>query len=75
VPLTGPYMVKGITLKSNLSTITKDMLRYVTVDGKTAPALEFVSPIKGPNLAKITVQVGSGLLSAKQGAVLYDKDV
>ncbi len=75
VPLTGPYLVKGITLKSNLSTITKDMLRYVTVDGKTAPALEFVSPIKGPNLAKITVQVGSGLLSAKQGAVLYDKDV
>lgn len=75
VPLTGPYMVQGITLKGHLSTITKDMLRYVAVDGRTTPALEYVSPIKGPNLPKITVEVGSGLLSAKQGAVAYDKDV
>lgn len=75
VPLTGPYMVKGIPLKGHLPNITKDMLRYVAVAGKTAPALEYVSPIKGPNLYKITVQVGSGLLSARAGAIAYDKDV
>lgn len=75
VPPTGPYLVKGITQKGPLSTVTTDMLRYVNADGKTAPALEYVSPIKGPNLAKITVQVGSGLLSAEKAALAYDKDV
>ena len=42
---------------------------------KTAPALEFLSPIKGPNLEQITVEVGSGIKSAKEGAEMYDKDV
>ena len=75
VPLTGPYMVKGITSRSHLSTITKDFLQYFNSPGKTAPALEYVSPIKGPNLPSITVKVGSGILSAKAGALAYDKDV
>jgi raffinose/stachyose/melibiose transport system substrate-binding protein len=44
-------------------------------DGNTAPALEFLSPIKGPNLENITVQVGSGISTGKQGAELYDQDV
>ena len=40
-----------------------------------APALEFVSPIKGPNLENITVAVGSGIQSAEDGAAAYDEDV
>jgi raffinose/stachyose/melibiose transport system substrate-binding protein len=51
-----------------------DMDKYFK-SGKTAPALEFLSPIKGPNLENITVQVGSGISTAKQGAALYDQDV
>jgi len=43
--------------------------------GKTYPALEFLSAIKGPNLPGITVQVGSGQVTAKAGAALYDQDV
>ena len=43
--------------------------------GKVTPALEFSSPVKGPALEQITVEVGSGLRSAADGAALYDKDV
>ena len=39
------------------------------------PALEFLSPIKGPVLEQITVAVGSGLTHAEDGAALYDQDV
>jgi raffinose/stachyose/melibiose transport system substrate-binding protein len=42
---------------------------------KTSPALEFISPVKGPNLELITVEVGSGILSGEEGAALYDEDV
>jgi len=41
----------------------------------TGLALEFISPIKGPNLEKILVQVGSGITKAAAGAALYDQDV
>ena len=34
-----------------------------------------MSPVKGPSLEQITVEVGSGLRTAKDGAALYDEDV
>ena len=52
-----------------------DLLPYFQQDGTTAPALEFLSPIKGPALEQITVEVGSGIRSAADGAALYDEDV
>lgn len=72
---TGPYLVQGARLSNQLSTIARDMLPYFKSAGRTSPALEFVSPIKGPNLSKITVKVGSGKISAKVGAKAYDRDV
>jgi raffinose/stachyose/melibiose transport system substrate-binding protein len=72
---TGPYLIKGAKLSGQLSTVTRDMLPYFKSDGRTAPALEFVSPIKGPNLSNITVKIGSGKLTAKAGARAYDQDV
>jgi raffinose/stachyose/melibiose transport system substrate-binding protein len=74
-PPTGPYLIKGAKYTRDLSTIATDMLAYFTVNGKTAPALEFLSPIKGPNLSKIAVEVGSGIITAEQGAMAYDLDV
>jgi raffinose/stachyose/melibiose transport system substrate-binding protein len=41
----------------------------------TTPALEFVSPIKGPALEQITVEVGSGIRQPAEAAALYDDDV
>ncbi|NNU84594.1 carbohydrate ABC transporter substrate-binding protein [Geobacillus sp. BMUD] len=70
----GPAAIKGIQLPDDTYTAVKDMLPYFE-QGKTAPALEFLSPVKGPNLEQITVAVGSGLKSAKEGAESYDKDV
>jgi raffinose/stachyose/melibiose transport system substrate-binding protein len=51
------------------------MAVYFEADGRTAPALEFVSPIKGPNLENLTVEVGSGIRPAAEAAALYDEDV
>ena len=50
------------------------MLPYFEAADATSPALEFLSPIKGPQLEQITVEVGSGLSTA-DGAALYDQDV
>ena len=43
--------------------------------GNVTPALEFLSPIKGPALEQITVEVGSGIRPADDAAALYDQDV
>jgi raffinose/stachyose/melibiose transport system substrate-binding protein len=72
---TGPYVVNGCTIPSDVPTAVSDMLPYFEKQGATSPALEFLSPIKGPSLEQITVEVGSGIRSAKDGAALYDEDV
>ncbi|PZT55677.1 ABC transporter substrate-binding protein [Paenibacillus silvae] len=70
----GPYAIKGAALPSDTPQVVKDMLPYFD-EGKTAPALEFLSPVKGPNLEQITVEVGAGKRNAADAAELYDKDV
>jgi raffinose/stachyose/melibiose transport system substrate-binding protein len=70
----GPYAISTCTVPSNAPALVADEAKYQT-DAKTGLALEFVSPIKGPNLEKILIQVGSGISSAQQGASLYDNDV
>ncbi|PRY32470.1 ABC transporter substrate-binding protein [Umezawaea tangerina] len=72
---TGPYVVKDCPLPDDLPRAVKDMLPYFAAAGGTTPALEFVSPVKGPALEQITVEVGSGIRSAADGAALYDRDV
>lgn len=72
---TGPYLIKGCTLPDSVPPAVADLLPYFQTDGATAPALEFLSPIKGPSLEQITVEVGAGIRSAADGAALYDEDV
>jgi raffinose/stachyose/melibiose transport system substrate-binding protein len=71
---TGPYMLKGCELPADVPAAVKDLQPYVD-EGNVTPALEFLSPVKGPALEQITVEVGSGLRSAEDGAKLYDEDV
>jgi raffinose/stachyose/melibiose transport system substrate-binding protein len=71
---TGPYMTKGCKLPDSVPAAIKDLQPYVD-QGKVTPALEFLSPVKGPALEQITVEVGSGLRNAQGGAKLYDEDV
>ncbi|MEO5806410.1 extracellular solute-binding protein [Devosia sp.] len=75
VGATGPYLIKDCTLPADVPSVVADLLPYFQKDGGTAPALEFLSPIKGPALEQITVEVGSGIRSAADGAALYDEDV
>lgn len=70
----GPFAVKGIALPSDILPGVKDMLPYVN-SGNTAPALEFLSPLKGPNLPQICVSDGLGLETPLQAAKDYDNDV
>ena len=71
--VTGPY-VSDCELPTDVPPLVTDVQKYLD-DGKSSPALEFVSPIKGPNLERITVEVGSGIKTGKEGAALYDEDV
>ncbi len=48
---------------------------YFEKAGAASPALEFLSPIKGPTLEQILIEVGSGIRTAESGAKLYDEDV
>jgi raffinose/stachyose/melibiose transport system substrate-binding protein len=71
---TGPLLVKGCTLPDDAPGVIKDLLPYFE-NGNNIPALEFLSPVKGPNLAPIMVEVGNGTRSGKDAAALYDQDV
>jgi len=72
---TGPYAVKGCTLGNDVPQAIKDMQPYLDKPGSSSLALEFLSPVKGPSLEQITVEVGSGIRKAKDGAARYDEDV
>ena len=71
---TGPYMVEGCELPPEVPSAVRDIQAYLD-EGNASPALEFLSPIKGPNLENLTVEVGSGIRSAQDAAALYDQDV
>ena len=70
----GPFATSACELPDDVPGLLKDMQPYFD-EGNTNPALEFLSPIKGPNLENITVEVGSGIRPAEEGAALYDEDV
>ena len=72
---TGPMLVNGCELPDSVPTAVTDMLPYFQTEGGTAPALEFLSPVKGPALEQLTVEVGSGIRDAASAAELYDQDV
>jgi raffinose/stachyose/melibiose transport system substrate-binding protein len=73
-PPQGPMGVTGCELPDDVPQVVKDIQGYVDTEGKSTPALEFLSPIKGPALEQILVEVGSGIRPAEDGAALYDED-
>ncbi|RKL66927.1 ABC transporter substrate-binding protein [Salipaludibacillus neizhouensis] len=70
----GPYVLKGVELPEDAYPAVKEMVPYLE-EGRVGPALEFLSPLKGPNLEQILVEVGLGMTSAQEGAESYDQDV
>ncbi len=70
----GPYCVKGYALPDNAyKAVREDMQAYFDA-GKTITALEFMTAVKGPACDRICLEVGSGQISAEQGASDYDED-
>ncbi len=49
-------------------------LAATSIRQRRTPALEFLSPVKGPSLEQISVAVGTGQMTPTDGAT-YDKDV
>ena len=74
VPPTGPYRIVGSKLPDNAPQAAKDLQAYVDAKA-TIPALEFLSPVKGPSLEQITTAVATGQTPAQAAAEQYDKDV
>ena len=70
----GPYLIKGATLPDDVPTFVNDLNGYID-SGNAYPALEFLSPIKGPSLEQICVAVGTGQMTPEEGAANYDEDV
>jgi raffinose/stachyose/melibiose transport system substrate-binding protein len=71
---TGPYVIKGATLPDSVLPAVKDVAAYIEA-GNSAPALEFLSPVKGPTLEQLTVAVGTGQMTPEEAAAAYDEDV
>lgn len=70
----GPLIIKGATLPDDVYPAVRDEQAYVD-SGKIAPALEFSTPVKGPNSPQICVEVGAGFKTPLEGAQEYDKDL
>jgi len=70
----GPPAFRGATLPPDVVRGVRDMQVYFD-GGRTGLALEFESPIKGPNLEQILVEVMTGRMTPLAGAQAYDEDV
>lgn len=69
----GPYA--GLCeLSDDEPPMLADVQAYVD-GGRSSSALEYLSPIKGPNLENLTVEAGSGITTAQDAAARYDEDV
>ena len=62
----GPFLTKACKLPADVSQVAKDTQAYFD-SGNASPALEFKSPIKGPALEQICIQVGTGQVSGTEG--------
>jgi raffinose/stachyose/melibiose transport system substrate-binding protein len=69
----GPPVIKGLKLPANAIPGILDTQQYFD-SGKNAPALEFESPVKGPSLEQLCIEVISGRMSPRNAAAAYDQD-
>jgi len=70
----GPPCFKGATLPPDVVRGVRDMQVYFD-GGRTGLALEYESPVKGPNLEQILVEVMTGRMTPLAAAQAYDEDV
>ena len=69
----GPSLIRGAKMPSITPPAILEAIPYFE-SGHSAPAMEFIAPVKGPALEQICIEIGSGMRSAAEGAALYDED-
>ncbi len=69
----GPYVVSGVEIQDAYPGV-QEMMPYFE-QGKTAPALEFITSVKGPNSPQICIECMGGLRTPEECAAEYDNDV
>lgn len=70
----GPSCIKGYTLPDTVTpAIRVDMQAYFD-EGKTVPALEFLTSVKGSTCEQITTSVALGQIDGATAAQMYDDD-
>ncbi len=74
VPPLGAYVVEGYALPDDAMPIVKDDMQSYIDNGKTIPALEYLTPVKGPSAAAICQGAGSAQITALEAAEAYDAD-
>ena len=75
-PVGGPFAVTTCELPGRRRRPRSSDLTPTSRRATSTPALEFLSPIKGPALEQITVEVGLRASGRRtDGAALYDQDV
>lgn len=74
VPPLGAYLIEGYALPDDAMIIVKEDMQSYIDSGKTAPALEFLTAVKGPNCPAICQEAGSGQTTGVAAAEAYDAD-
>jgi raffinose/stachyose/melibiose transport system substrate-binding protein len=70
----GPFCIKDYQLpKEAYDAVAIDIQGYFDA-GKTGPALEYISRVKGAECPAICQELGSGQTTAQEAAEKYDKD-
>lgn len=70
----GPSCIKGYTLPDSvMPAIREDMQAYFDA-GKTTPALEFLTSVKGATCEQITTSAALGQIDGATAAQMYDDD-
>lgn len=70
----GPYCIKDYEMPDNAYDAVANDIQAYFESGKNAPALEYVSQVKGADCPAICQELGSGQTTAKEAAEKYDKD-
>lgn len=63
----------GYQPEGNSLELVQEVQKYYTEEN-TAPALEYLTPIKGANCPQICGEIGSGQTTAQEAAKAYDQD-
>lgn len=69
----GPFMLNGVDLGDDVRPAIQDVMNFVE-EGKSAPAMEFLCPVKGTSMAQICVQIGSGEITPDEGVAALQED-